>query len=72
LPSDVWEAIEHGENPVRVIRRYRGLTQAEVAERTGLARGHIADIEAGTETGSTASLTAIAAALAVPLSLLVE
>ncbi len=32
LPAAVWEAIEGGESPVRVLRKHRGLTQAKLAE----------------------------------------
>ena len=71
LPGAVWEAIEGGEHPVRAIRKYRGLTQAAVAERAKLGQGYIADIEAGRKTGSAASLKAVAAALGVPLGVLV-
>jgi DNA-binding XRE family transcriptional regulator len=71
LPAAVWEAIESGEHPVRAIRKYRGLTQINVAEQAGLRQGYIADIEAGKKVGSAASLKAIAAALGVPLDLLV-
>jgi DNA-binding XRE family transcriptional regulator len=71
LPSAVWAAIESGEHPVRAIRKYRGLTQIEVAERAGLRQGYIADIEAGKKTGSASSLKAIAAALGVPLDVIV-
>jgi DNA-binding XRE family transcriptional regulator len=71
LPGAVWEAIEGGEHPVRAIRKYRGLTQTAVAEQAGLRQGYIADIEAGRKTGSAASLKAIAAALGVPLGLIV-
>ena len=71
LPYAVWEAIESGQHPVRAIRKYRGLTQTAVAERSGLGQGYIADIEAGRKTGSAASLKAIAAALHVPLGMLV-
>ncbi len=71
LPAAVWDAIESGENPVRAIRKHRGLTQIEVAEQAGLRQGYIADIEAGKKTGSAASLRAIAAALGVPLDVLV-
>jgi len=72
LPTAVWEAIEGGENPVRAIRKWRGLTQNELGERAGLGQGFVADIEAGKKSGSAASLKAIAAALGVPLDLLVE
>jgi DNA-binding XRE family transcriptional regulator len=71
LPATLWAAIESGEHPVRAIRKYRGLTQIDVAERAGLRQGYIADIEAGRKTGSAASLKAIAAALAVPLDVIV-
>ncbi|HEV7981293.1 MAG TPA: helix-turn-helix transcriptional regulator [Xanthobacteraceae bacterium] len=71
LPTAVWAAIERGEHPVRAIRKYRGLTQIEVAEKAGLRQGYIADIEAGKKTGSATSLKAIAAALGVPLDVIV-
>jgi len=71
LPAVVWAAIESGEHPVRAIRKYRGLTQADVAERAGLHQGYIADTEAGKKTGSATSLKAIAAALDVPLDVIV-
>jgi transcriptional regulator with XRE-family HTH domain len=67
----VWAAIESGEHPVRAIRKYRGLTQMDVAKQAGLRQGYIADIEAGRKRGSTSSLKAIAAALAVPLDIIV-
>ena len=44
LPAAVWVAIEGGEHPVRAIRKYRGLTQTDVAERAGLP-GHLADFD---------------------------
>jgi DNA-binding XRE family transcriptional regulator len=71
LPAAVWDAIESGEHPIRAIRKFRGLTQINVAERAGLRQGYIADIEAGKKTGSATSLKAIAAALGVPLDILV-
>jgi len=71
LPATVWDAIEGGEHPIRAIRNYRRLTQIEVAEQAGLRQGYIADIEAGKKTGSATSLKAIAAALRVPLDVLV-
>jgi DNA-binding XRE family transcriptional regulator len=72
LPTAVWAAIESGEHPLRAVRKFRGLTQNDVADRAGLRQGFIADIEAGRKTGSAASLKAIAAALGVPLDVIVE
>src|SRR5271166_3199389 len=71
LPAAVWAAIESGEHPVRAIRKYRGLTQMGVAKEAGLRQGYIADIEAGRKRGSASSLKAIAAALDVPLDVIV-
>jgi DNA-binding XRE family transcriptional regulator len=71
LPAVVWDAIESGEHPIRAIRKHRGLTQIDVAEQAGLRQGYIADIEAGKKRGSATSLKAIAAALGVPLDILV-
>jgi hypothetical protein len=71
LRADVWAAIESGEHPVRAIRKFRGLTQIDVADQVGLRQGYIADIEAGKKTGFAASLKAIAAALGVPLDVIV-
>jgi ribosome-binding protein aMBF1 (putative translation factor) len=71
LPTAVWAAIENGEHPIRAIRKYRGLTQIDVAEQARLRQSYIADIEAGKKTGSAASLKAIAAALGVPLDVIV-
>ena len=56
LQAAVWAAIESGEHPIRAIRKYRGLTQIDVAEQAGLRQGYIADIEAGKKTGSATSL----------------
>src|SRR5712692_6268114 len=38
LPTAVWAAIENGEHPIRAIRKYRGLTQIDVAEQARLRR----------------------------------
>jgi DNA-binding XRE family transcriptional regulator len=72
LPTAVWETIESSEHPVRAIRNHRGLTQSELADRAGLAQDCVAEIEAGATRSSAESLTAIAAALEVPLEILTE
>ncbi len=71
LPATVWAAIERGENPIRAIRTFRGLTQSEVAERASLRQAFVADIEAGKHIGCAASLKAIAKALGMPLDVIV-
>src|SRR5258708_2489250 len=63
LPATVWAAIESGEHPIRAIRKHRGLTQIEVAERAGLRQGYIPHLEAGEHEGSAAAPKGITAAI---------
>lgn len=52
-------------NKIRETRKSRGLTQAELAEKTGLPQSHISRLEAGRHSPSHKTLECIAAALAV-------
>ena len=56
------------ESPVRVYREYRGLTQEQVAEKSGISRAYLAEIEIGRKRGSVETLKAIAEALDVDLT----
>ena len=67
MPMPVLRRIIDGENPVRVIREWRGITQAELARRSGLHRVQLHDIETGKSRGSVDTLKAIAVALDVSL-----
>jgi DNA-binding XRE family transcriptional regulator len=51
---------------IRALRRAAGLTQAELARRTGIHRPNIARVEAGRHTPSLETLARLAAALGVP------
>jgi DNA-binding XRE family transcriptional regulator len=70
LPAAVWEAIEGGEHPVRAIRKHRGLSKKELAQKAGVRQSDVADIESGNKKIAAASLKAIAAALHVPIDVL--
>lgn len=70
FPLEVANRVADGENPVRVFREWRGLTQVELASRAGLSQGHISDIESGRRTGTVAVLRQIADIVRVPLDLL--
>jgi DNA-binding XRE family transcriptional regulator len=65
LPEAVWEAIEAGESPVKVLRKHRGLTQAEVAAAAGVSQGYVAELEGGRKSGAPETLKALARALGV-------
>jgi DNA-binding XRE family transcriptional regulator len=65
MPLAVFYRIVSGENPVKVIREWRGLAQAELARRAELHRVQLHDIETGKSRGSVETLKAIAVALDV-------
>jgi Helix-turn-helix domain len=71
LPKDVVDRLARGENPVRVLREWRDVTQMRLSFKTSLSQGHISDIENGRRIGTPAALRAIADVLKVPLDLLV-
>jgi len=70
VPKEFVDRLADGENAVRVVREWRGLTQVELAARAGLSQGHVSDIESGRRTGTAAALRQLADALEVPLDLL--
>jgi hypothetical protein len=70
-PKDIVDRLANGENPVRVLREWRDITQMSLSFKTNLSQGHISDIENGRRVGTVAALRLIANALNVPLDLLV-
>ena len=67
VPAAFADRLLDKENPVRVYRDLRGLTQTALAAASGVNRVQIADIEAGRKTGSVTTLRKLADALAVTL-----
>jgi predicted transcriptional regulator len=59
------------ENPIRVIREWRNMTQAELTDTVGMTQGYLSDLETGRRRGTAESLAKLARALRVPLDLLV-
>ncbi|MGA2056467.1 MAG: helix-turn-helix transcriptional regulator [Bradyrhizobium sp.] len=72
LPKDVVDRLANGENPVRVLREWRGETQMYLSLKTDLSQGYISDIENGRRVGTVEALRLIANVLNVPLDLLVQ
>lgn len=71
LPKEVVDRLAAGENPVRVLREWRGHTQMWLADyRLSIGQSHLSDIETGRRKGTAAVLREIADALQVPLDLL--
>lgn len=71
LPNAFMKRLVDGENPLKVFRQWRGLTQASLSENSGVNRVQIADIEAGRNTGSVQTIKKLAAALDVGMDELV-
>jgi hypothetical protein len=71
LPKEVVDRIAGGENPVRVLREWRGKTQQQLALEGGLTQGYLSDIENGRRRGTALRLRGVSHALKVPLDLLV-
>ncbi len=67
IPSEVMYAVLDGENPIRVWREYRGLTQQQLAEAAGISTPYLSQIESGKRTGTTEVLSSIAQALNLSL-----
>jgi DNA-binding XRE family transcriptional regulator len=67
IPGEVVYAILDGENPIRVWREYRGLTQKQLAEAANISKPYLSQLETGKRTGTTEVLTAVANALNLSL-----
>src|SRR6478735_5703955 len=65
LPIAISQAISDGENPVRAIRRWRGLSGRYLARLASITPSMLSQIERTGKTGSTRTLKAIADALCV-------
>lgn len=70
FPADVVDKLLAGENPVRVLRAYRGMTLQQVADACGVTNSHVSQVEKGKRSMSTDLLKKMAVALRVDVELL--
>jgi DNA-binding XRE family transcriptional regulator len=70
LPIAVVEQLGNGDNPIRVLRRFRGLTQAELVAGIGITQNYLSDLETGKRKGPLELHRKLAQCLGVPLDLL--
>ncbi len=71
LPSEVMEKITLGQDSaIKIIRKHRGMTQAELAQASEISRPYLTEIETGKKDGSIRALKAIAGALDVSLEII--
>ena len=72
IPAEVVDALLDGENPVKAWRRYRQLTQQQLAEAAGTSVPFLSQIETGKRKASTKTMAAFARALNVTVDDLLE
>lgn len=71
LPSDVLDAlVAREESPIKILRKYRGMTQVELAKASGISRPYLTEIETGKKDGSIRAMRALAEALDVSIGVL--
>jgi DNA-binding XRE family transcriptional regulator len=70
LPKNVVDRLAKGENPIRVLREFRELSQVELAAAVGIAQGYLSDLESEKRKGPLELHQKVARALGVPLELL--
>ena len=71
FPPAIAKSLIAGENPIRVFREHRKLTQEALAAQAGISKGMVSKIESGSKVGSVATIRAIAEALKVDIDDLV-
>ena len=72
IPGAVANALLDGEHPVKVWREHRGLTQEALAEKAGISKAYLCQIETRKRVGALKTLKAIAGALTVSINELHE
>jgi DNA-binding XRE family transcriptional regulator len=72
LPLSVVQQLANGENPIKVLRKFRGMTQAELAtaKSVKITQNYLSDLEKGKRKGPIELHRKIARALGVPLDFL--
>ncbi len=71
VPAEVAHRLFEGENPIRVWRDHRGITQHALVAAAGISPAFLSQIESGKRTGSAEVLKNLAEALDVDLDDLV-
>lgn len=72
FPLSVVDRLANGENAIRVMREFRGMTQAELATSEGvqITQNYLSDLETGKRKGPLELHRKLAKALGVPLDVL--
>jgi len=72
FPLAVAAALAEGTHAVRAFREYRGMTQEQLAQASGLSKPFLSQIEGRLRTPSLAALRRLGAALDIPVGALTD
>jgi DNA-binding transcriptional regulator YiaG len=67
MPAEVTMALLRGDRRIRAIRLWKRITQQRLSRDSGLAQGHLSDIERGRRAVTAQAAKAIAKAMNVPV-----
>lgn len=67
VPAEIVDRLLAGENPVKIWREYRGLSQRALASDAGLNFAYLSQIETGVRKGTVETMKKLARALSVDL-----
>jgi len=71
LPEEILNALTaREESAIKILRKFRGMTQAELADKADISRPAPTEIETGKKDGSIRAMRGLAEALDVPFGLL--
>lgn len=65
FPAELLDRMLAGETPIRVWRRHRGMTQQELANKIGISKSHLSEVESGKSEFSLATLRKAAEAMGI-------
>ena len=71
IPSEITFALLDGENPIRVWRQHRKYTLQDLADKAGISKPYLSQLELGKRSGSTEVLRQLAKVLDISLDDLV-
>lgn len=66
LPADVSMAVLRGDTLLKALRKWRGLSQGEVASKAGITQGYLSDLEGKHRSGTPETIQKLTEVLGVP------
>jgi DNA-binding XRE family transcriptional regulator len=72
VPDEIMRRELAGESPIKLWRERRGLTQQELAEKAGISKPYLSQIETGKRQGTVETLSALARSLDIPLDVFTD